>query len=211
MPDAPARPRDRRLPKDGLAMKGERPSEIEGLARAMHAHAHPAVTGLGGGPTCGGNRSAFRSSHRVVAPGRRWPAASASPARQPVGVEPLRARTSSRLGAPRSGAGVVVAERCLEGWGSGSADSPHVHARRCARPRVGRRQPSRTVDQSRRLRGSRGRAPPEFTGAARAIAPVPDPSAPVTGADGGVDEIDDRSKISECRDGSVNMRFTASR
>ncbi len=84
----------------GLAMKGERPAEIVGLARAMRAHAVPLSTSYEDVfDYCGtgGDRSGTFNISSCVAAGRGGMWRAGREARQSVGLEPVRgAPMSSR-------------------------------------------------------------------------------------------------------------------
>ena len=165
----------------GLAMKGERPSEIEGLARAMRAHAVRLSRDYKGVfDTCGtgGDRSGtFNISSSVALVVAACGVRVAKHGNRSVSSLCGSADVFEALGVKVSAPPAVV-ERCLEEAGIGFFFAPTFHpSMRHAAPtrraalRPDGLQPSRAVDQPRRSHAAaRGRAPAGVHRAARAIA-----------------------------------------
>ena len=155
----------------GLAMKGERPAEIVGLARTMRAHAVPLVA------------AATTTCSTPAAPAAIAPARSTSPrasalvvagvrrprreARQPLGVEPVRAApTCSRRSASASPRRRRSSSAASPRRASASS-SRRRSIRRCGTPAPTRRdarrphrvQPARPADEPGRRHAAAGRRP----------------------------------------------------
>ena len=127
----------------GLAMKGERPAEIVGLARTMRAHAVPVSRRYDDVfDTCGtGGDRAGHLQHLVVrGAGRRRLRRARREARQPIGVEPVGQRRRVR-GArrPRHRRRRPSSSAVWPRPASGSS-SRRRSIRRCATPAPARRE-----------------------------------------------------------------------
>ena len=143
----------------GLAMKGERPSELVGLATTMREHAVPLPGARGPGVRHlrNGRRPLGQLQHldRVRA-GRGRVRRARGQARQPIGVEPVRQRRRARRpSAFNVQMSPATAGRCLDEAGIAFLFAPTFHpamrhaaqARRDPR-RAHRLQPARPAHQS---------------------------------------------------------------
>ena len=165
----------------GLAMKGERPDEIVGLARTMRARAtRLSRTSRAGVRHVRHRRRRRAHLQRLDRRGARARGVrrAASPSTATVGVEPLRQRRRVR-GARRQRRGAARRRRALPRRGGHRvpvrADVPSVDAaRRADAPRARRAhrvQPARAADQSGRRGAAAGRrAAARADRAGRAIA-----------------------------------------
>ena len=143
----------------GLAMKGERPDEIVGLAQAMRARATPLSRAVRAGVRHLRHRRRRRAHVQRLdgrgARARRLRRARRQ-ARQPRGVEPLRQRRScSRRSASNVAAPPAIVERCLDEAGIAFffAQVWHPSMRHAAADaqragRAHRVQPARPADES---------------------------------------------------------------
>ena len=164
----------------GLAMKGERPEEIVGLARTMRA-----ARGADLAPACARVRY-LRHRWRPVRDvqylvmrraGGRGLRRARREARQPIGVEPLGQRRRLR-GAGRAGDGIAGGRRAVSGGGAHRillrADLSSVDAScRTGTPRAWREdrvQSARSVDQPGRGHQATGRR--AASGVHRADGPI---------------------------------------
>src|SRR4029077_13518771 len=202
----------------GLAMKGERPAEIVGLAKAMRAHAGPVSKRYDNlGDTCGtgGDRSGtFNISSCaalvVAAAGVRVAKHGNRSASSRTGVADVDEALGIRVTAPPA-----VVERCLATAGIGFFFAPTFHpSMRHAAP-VRRELGIRTAfnllgpltNPAGAARQLVGVPRPEFTELlARALALLGTTRAWVVHGADGIDELTTTgyTKISECRDGVVN-------
>ena len=205
----------------GLAMKGERPDEIVGLARTMRARATPLSRSFApcSTPAARAATARIRSTSRPSRRYRRGVRRARREARQPQRVEPLRQRRSVR-GARREH------HRARRRSSSAASRRPasRSSSRRSSIRRCGtRRRRGRSSACARRSTCSvRSRIRP---GASRQLVGVPRPELTelvarslaqlgaerawvVHGADG-LDEISTTgyTKVSECRDGAVNTFY----
>jgi anthranilate phosphoribosyltransferase len=205
----------------GLAMKGERPNEIEGLARAMRAHAvrlSRDFTGVFDTCGTGGDRSGtFNISSSVALVVAACGVRVAKHGNRSVSSLCGSADVFEALGVNVSAAPAVV-ERCLEQAGIGFFFAPTFHpSMRHAAPTrraLGVRTAfnllgplTNPVAPTRQLVGV---PRPEFTELlARSLLRLGSERAWVVHGADGVDEISTTgyTKISECRDGSVNTFY----
>ncbi|OFW30846.1 MAG: anthranilate phosphoribosyltransferase [Acidobacteria bacterium RIFCSPLOWO2_02_FULL_65_29] len=205
----------------GLAMKGERPAEIVGLARTMRAHAvtlsrtYDSVF-----DTCGtgGDRSGtfnISSCAAVVIAACGVPVAKHG--NRSVSSRSGSADVFEALGVDISAAPVVV-ERCLSEAGIGFFFAPTFHpsmkhaaaARRAMGVRTAFNLLGPLTNPAGAARQLVGVPRPEFTDLlARALLLLGSERAWVVHAADGVDEITTTgyTKISECRGGSVNTFY----
>ena len=207
-----------------LAMKGERPAEIVGLARTMRGARDAAVADVA--PvfdTCGtgGDRRAHvqrLDGRGARARGVRRPRREA---RQPIGVEPVRQRRSVRGARRRTSTRRAGGRRALSRRGRHRlllrADVSSVDAA-CRADAAGARrphgvQPARAADEpGGRVAAARRRAAAGADRAGRAVARAARRRARVGRARrDGLDEISTTgyTKVSECRDGAVNTFYRA--
>jgi anthranilate phosphoribosyltransferase len=205
----------------GLAMKGERPSEIEGLARAMRAHAvrlsrdHTGVF-----DTCGtgGDRSGtFNISSSVALVVAACGIRVAKHGNRSVSSLCGSADLFEALGVNVSAPPAVV-ERCLEEAGIGFFFAPTFHpsmrhaapTRRALGVRTAFNLLGPLTNPAAPTRQLVGVPRPEFTELlARSLLRLGSERAWVVHGADGVDEISTTgyTKISECRDGSVNTFY----
>lgn len=205
----------------GLAMKGERPSEIVGLARTMRAQA----VKLASRPsrvfdTCGtgGDRSGtFNISSCVAVVVASCGVPVAKHGNRSVSSQSGSADVFEALGV-RVSATPAVVERCLSGVGLGFFFAPTFHP--SMRHAVGARKAlgvrtafnllgplTNPAGASRQLVGV---PRPEFTELlARALMLLGSERAWVVHGADGIDEISTTgyTKVSECRDGAVNTFY----
>ena len=168
----------------GLAMKGERPAEIVGLARTMRERVGAAVDAAYDDAIdmcgTGGDRSGTFNISSVRVAGRRGVRRAGGQARQPVGVEPVRQRRrlrgARRAGRPRRR---PSSSGCWTRRGSAFLFAPIVPPvdapRGAGAPRARRPhgvQPARAADEPgrRRARQLVGVPRPELTELHRALA-----------------------------------------
>ena len=205
----------------GLAMKGERPNEIEGLARAMRAHAvrlsrdFTAVF-----DTCGtgGDRSGtFNISSSVALVVAACGVRVAKHGNRSVSSLCGSADVFEALGVNVSAPPAVV-ERCLEQAGIGFFFAPTFHpsmrhaapTRRALGVRTAFNLLGPLTNPAAPTRQLVGVPRPEFTELlARSLLRLGSERAWVVHGADGVDEISTTgyTKISECRDGSVNTFY----
>ena len=202
----------------GLAMKGERPNEIEGLARAMRAHAVRLSQDYKGVfDTCGtgGDRSGtFNISSLVAVVVAACGIRVAKHGNRSVSSRCGSADVFEALGVNVSASPAVVERRCLEQAGRFFSRRPFTSMRHAAptwrapwRPTAFNCWP---LTNPAAPRASRGRVPARVHRVARAIALRLELERAwvVHGADG-VDEISTTgyTKVSECRAGAVNSFY----
>ena len=205
----------------GLAMKGERPNEIEGLARAMRAHA-VRLSGdhKGAFDTCGtgGDRSGtFNISSSaalvVAACGVRVAKHGNRSVSSLCGSADVLEALGVNVAAPPA-----VAERCLDQAGIGFFFAPTFHpsmrhaapTRRALGVRTAFNLLGPLTNPAAPTRQLVGVPRPEFTELlARSLLRLGSERAWVVHGADGVDEISTTgyTKISECRDGSVNTFY----
>src|SRR5262249_15448182 len=205
----------------GLAMKGERPVEIVGLAKTMRAHAIPLsrkyddvfdTCGTGGDRTNTFNISSC-AALVVAAAGVRVAKHGNRSASSRTGGADVYEALGIRVTAPPS-----VVERCLSDGGIGFFFAPTFHpSMRHAGP-VRRELGIRTAfnllgpltNPAGATRQLVGVPRPEFTELlARALALLGAKRAWVVHGSDGIDELTTTgyTKISECRDGAVNTFY----
>ena len=205
----------------GLAMKGERPSEIEGLARAMRAHAVRLSRDYQGAfDTCGtgGDRSGtFNISSSVALVVAACGIRVAKHGNRSVSSLCGSADVFEALGVKVSAPPAVV-ERCLEEAGIGFFFAPTFHpsmrhagpTRRALGVRTAFNLLGPLTNPAAPTRQLVGVPRPEFTELlARSLLRLGSDRAWVVHGADGVDEISTTgyTKISECRDGSVNTFY----
>jgi anthranilate phosphoribosyltransferase len=205
----------------GLAMKGERPSEIEGLARAMRAHALRLSRDYQGVfDTCGtgGDRSGtFNISSSVALVVAACGIRVAKHGNRSVSSLCGSADVFEALGVNVSAPPAVV-ERCLEEAGIGFFFAPTFHpsmrhaapTRRALGVRTAFNLLGPLTNPAAPTRQLVGVPRPEFTELlARSLLRLGSERAWVVHGADGVDEISTTgyTKISECRDGSVNTFY----
>lgn len=205
----------------GLAMKGERPSEIEGLARAMRAHAVRLSRDYKGVfDTCGtgGDRSGtFNISSSVALVVAACGIRVAKHGNRSVSSLCGSADVFEALGVKVSAPPAVV-ERCLEEAGIGFFFAPTFHpsmrhaapTRRALGVRTAFNLLGPLTNPAAPTRQLVGVPRPEFTELlARSLLRLGSERAWVVHGADGVDEISTTgyTKISECRDGSVNTFY----
>jgi anthranilate phosphoribosyltransferase len=205
----------------GLAMKGERPEEIVGLARTMRAHGvklgalHPGVFDCCG---TGGDRSGtFNISSCVAVVVAACGVRVAKHGNRSVSSLSGSADVFEALGV-RVSAPPAVVERCLEEAGIGFFFAPTFH------PAMKHAGPTRSAlavrtafnllgpltNPARATRQLVGVPRPEFTELiARALLLLGSERAWVVHGSDGIDEISTTgyTKVSECRDGVVNTFY----
>jgi anthranilate phosphoribosyltransferase len=205
----------------GLAMKGERPVEIVGLARAMRAHAVPLARGHGRVfDTCGtgGDRSGtFNISSAAAIVVAACGVRVAKHGNRSVSSQSGSADVFEALGV-RVTATPAVVERCLDEAGLAFFFAPTFH------PSMRHAGPARKAlgvptafnllgpltnpaGASRQLVGV---PRPEFTELlARSLSLLGSERAWVVHGADGIDEISTTgyTKVSECRDGTVNTFY----
>ncbi len=205
----------------GLAMKGERPAEIVGLARAMRAHAVPTsaryddvfdTCGTGGDRANTFNISSC-AALVVAAAGVRVAKHGNRSASSKAGGADVYEALGVRIAAPPA-----VVERCLSEAGIGFFFAPTFHpSMRHAGP-VRRELGVRTAfnllgpltNPAGAARQLVGVPKPEFTELmARALMLLGATRAWVVHGADGIDELTTTgyTKISECRDGAVNTFY----
>jgi anthranilate phosphoribosyltransferase len=205
----------------GLAMKGERPAEIVGLARTMRSHAVPLSRRYDGLFDCcgtGGDRSAtfnISSSVAIVvaACGVRVAKHGNRSASSRTGGADVYEALGIRIAAPPA-----VVERCLNDVGIGFFFAPTFHpSMRHAAP-IRRELGVRTAfnllgpltNPAGATRQLVGVPRPEFTELlARSLLLLGSERAWVVHGADGIDELTTTgyTKISECRDGAVNTFY----
>ena len=205
----------------GLAMKGERPNEIEGLARAMRAHAVRLSQDYRGVfDTCGtgGDRSGtFNISSLVALVIAACGIRVAKHGNRSVSSRCGSADVFEALGVNVSASPAVV-ERCLEQTGIGFFFAPTFHpsmrhaapTRRALGVRTAFNLLGPLTNPATPTRQLVGVPRPEFTELlARSLLRLGSERAWVVHGADGVDEISTTgyTKISECRDGSVNSFY----
>ena len=205
----------------GLAMKGERPSEIEGLARTMRTHAVRLSRDYKGVfDTCGtgGDRSGtFNISSSVALVVAACGIRVAKHGNRSVSSLCGSADVFEALGVKVSAPPAVV-ERCLEEAGIGFFFAPTFHpsmrhaapTRRALGVRTAFNLLGPLTNPAAPTRQLVGVPRPEFTELlARSLLRLGSERAWVVHGADGVDEISTTgyTKISECRDGSVNTFY----
>ena len=208
----------------GLAMKGERPAEIVGLARTMRAHAVPVPRRPGGGglvfDTCGtgGDRSGtFNISSCAAIVVAACGVRVAKHGNRSVSSRSGSADVFEALGVKVTATPAVV-ERCLAEAGIGFFFAPTFHpsmrhaaqARRELGVRTAFNLLGPLTNPAGATRQLVGVPRPEFTELlARALMWLGSERAWVVHGADGVDEISTTgyTKISECRNGSVNTFY----
>jgi anthranilate phosphoribosyltransferase len=205
----------------GLAMKGERPPELVGLARAMRAHAVPVTRRLDRVfDTCGtgGDRSAtFNISSCAALVVAACGVRVAKHGNRSVSSRSGSADVFEALGV-RVSASPAVAERCLAEAGIGFFFAPAFHpamkhaaeARRDLGVRTAFNLLGPLTNPAGATRQLVGVPRPEFTELmARALMLLGSDRAWVVHGADGLDEISTAgyTKISECRDGAVNTFY----
>src|SRR6266536_2593130 len=205
----------------GLAMKGERPAEIVGLARTMRTHAVPLSRQFDGVFDCcgtGGDRSAtFNISSCVAIVVAACGVRVAKHGNRSASSRTGGADVYEALGI-RIGASPPVVERCLAEAGIGFFFAPTFHpSMRHAAP-VRRELGVRTAfnllgpltNPAGATRQLVGVPRPEFTELlARSLMLLGTTRAWVVHGADGIDELTTTgyTKISECRDGAVNTFY----
>ena len=205
----------------GLAMKGERPSEIEGLARAMRAHGVRLSRDYKGVfDTCGtgGDRSGtFNISSSVALVVAACGIRVAKHGNRSVSSRCGSADVFEALGVNVSAPPAVV-ERCLDQAGIGFFFAPTFHpsmrhaapTRRALGVRTAFNLLGPLTNPAAPTRQLVGVPRPEFTELlARSLLRLGSERAWVVHGADGIDEISTTgyTKISECRDGSVNTFY----
>ena len=205
----------------GLAMKGERPGEVEGLARAMRAHAvrlSKAFEGVFDTCGTGGDRSGtFNISSTVALVVAACGVRVAKHGNRSVSSLCGSADVFEALGV-RVSAPPAIVERCLEEAGIGFFFAPTFHpsmrhaapTRRALGVRTAFNLLGPLTNPAAPLRQLVGVPRPEFTELlARSLVRLGSERAWVVHGADGVDEISTTgyTKISECRDGSVNTFY----
>jgi len=205
----------------GLAMKGERPHEIEGLARAMRAHAVRLSRDYQGVfDTCGtgGDRSGtFNISSLVAVVVAACGIRVAKHGNRSVSSRCGSADVFEALGVNVSASPAVV-ERCLQQAGVGFFFAPTFHpsmrhaapTRRALGVRTAFNLLGPLTNPAAPTRQLVGVSRPEFTELlARSLLRLGSERAWVVHGADGVDEISTTgyTKISECRDGAVNSFY----
>jgi anthranilate phosphoribosyltransferase len=205
----------------GLAMKGERPGEIEGLARAMRAHAvRLSKIFEGVFDTCGtgGDRSGtFNISSTVALVVAACGIRVAKHGNRSVSSLCGSADVFEALGVKVSAPPAIV-ERCLEETGIGFFFAPTFHpsmrhagpTRRALGVRTAFNLLGPLTNPAAPLRQLVGVPRPEFTELlARSLVRLGSERAWVVHGADGIDEISTTgyTKVSECRDGSVNTFY----
>ncbi len=205
----------------GLAMKGERPNEIEGLARAMRAHAVRLSQDYKGVfDTCGtgGDRSGtFNISSLVAVVVAACGIRVAKHGNRSVSSRCGSADVFEALGVNVSASPAVV-ERCLAQAGVGFFFAPTFHpsmrhaapTRRALGVRTAFNLLGPLTNPATPTRQLVGVSRPEFTELlARSLLRLGSERAWVVHGADGVDEISTTgyTKISECRDGAVNSFY----
>jgi anthranilate phosphoribosyltransferase len=205
----------------GLAMKGERPSEIVGFARTMREHAVPLGRAYADVfDTCGtgGDRSGtfnISSAAALVVAGCGLTVAKHG--NRSVSSQCGSADVFEALGV-RITAPPAVVERCLSEAGIGFFFAPTFHpsmkhagaARRALGVRTAFNLLGPLTNPARPKRQLVGVPRPEFTELlARSLMLLGSERAWVVHGSDGIDEISTTgyTKISECRDGSVNTFY----
>jgi anthranilate phosphoribosyltransferase len=205
----------------GLAMKGERPAEIVGLARAMRARAVPlSKRHAGVFDTCGtgGDRSGtfnISSCAAIVVAASGVPVAKHG--NRSVSSRSGSADVFEALGV-NIVAGPATVERCLDKAGIGFFFAPTFHPSMRHAAEVRRELGVRTAfnllgpltNPAGAMRQLVGVPRPEFTGLlARALMLLGSERAWVVHGADGIDEISTTgyTKISECRQGAVNTFY----
>ena len=205
----------------GLAMKGERPAEIVGLARTMRAHAVPITKRYARVfDTCGtgGDRSGtFNISSCAALVVAACGVRVAKHGNRSVSSQSGSADVFEALGVHVSAAPAVV-ERCLAEAGIGFFFAPTFHpamrhaaqARRDLGVRTAFNLLGPLTNPAGATRQLVGVPRPEFTELiARALMLLGSERAWVVHGADGIDEISTAgyTKISECRDGAVNTFY----
>ena len=205
----------------GLAMKGERPNEIEGLARAMRAHAvrlsrgHEAVFDTCG--TGGDRAGTFNISSTVALVVAACGVRVAKHGNRSVSSLCGSADVFEALGVKVSAPPARV-ERCLEQAGIGFFFAPTFHpsmrhaapTRRALGVRTAFNLLGPLTNPAAPARQLVGVPRPEFTELlARSLLRLGSGRAWVVHGADGIDEISTTgyTKVSECRDGSVNTFY----
>lgn len=205
----------------GLAMKGERPAEIVGLARTMRAHAVQMTMAHGRVfDTCGtgGDRSGtFNISSCVAVVVAACGVRVAKHGNRSVSSQSGSADVFELMGV-RIAAPPVVVERCLAEAGIGFFFAPTFHpsmrhaggARRALGVRTAFNLLGPLTNPAGATRQLVGVPRPEFTELlARSLMHLGSERAWVVHGADGIDEISTTgyTKISECRDGAVNTFY----
>src|SRR6476660_7163965 len=208
----------------GLAMKGERPAEIVGLARTMRAHAVPVPRRPGGGglvfDTCGtgGDRSGtFNISSCAAIVVAACGVRVAKHGNRSVSSRSGSADVFEALGVRVSAAPPTV-ERCLDEVGIGFFFAPTFHpsmrhagpTRRSLGVRTAFNLLGPLTNPAGASRQLVGVPKPEFTELiARSLMLLGSDRAWVVHGADGIDEISTTgyTKISECRNGAVNTFY----
>ena len=205
----------------GLAMKGERPVEIVGLARAMRAHAVPVSrrydnvfdTCGTGGDRAGTFNISSCAALVVAAAGVRVAKHGNRSASSKAGGADVYEALGVRIGAPPA-----VVERCLADGGIGFFFAPTFHPSMRHAAAVRRELGVRTAfnllgpltNPAGATRQLVGVPRPEFTELmARALMLLGTERAWVVHGADGIDELTTTgyTKISECRNGAVNTFY----
>jgi anthranilate phosphoribosyltransferase len=205
----------------GLAMKGERPAEIVGLARTMRAHAVPISRHIDRVfDTCGtgGDRSGtFNVSSSVALVVAACGVRVAKHGNRSVSSQCGSADVFEALGVKVTAAPAIV-ERCLEEAGIGFFFAPTFHpsmrhagpTRRALGVRTAFNLLGPLTNPARPARQLVGVPRPEFTELmARSLMRLGSERAWVVHGADGIDEISTTgyTKVSECRDGVVNTFY----
>ena len=205
-----------------LAMKGERPAEIVGLARTMRGARDAAVARRTRRCSTRAAPAAIARTRSTSRPSRRWCSRRAGSASPSTATDRCRAgaaaRTCSRRSACTSPPSPTVVERCLDEAGIAFFFAPTFHpSMRHAAPtrrELGVRTAfnllgplTNPAGASRQLVGV---PRPELTElVARSLALLGSERAWVVHGADGLDEISTTgyTKVSECRDGAVNTFY----
>jgi anthranilate phosphoribosyltransferase len=205
----------------GLVMKGERPAEIVGLARAMRAHAVPLSRSHGRVfDTCGtgGDRSGtFNISSTAAIVAASCGVRVAKHGNRSVSSQSGSADVFEALGV-RVTATAQTVERCLDEVGLGFFFAPTFHpsmrhagpARKALAVRTAFNLLGPLTNPAGASRQLVGVPRPEFTELlARALLLLGSERAWVVHGADGIDEISTTgyTKVSECRDGTVNTFY----
>ena len=205
----------------GLVMKGERPAEIVGLARAMRAHAVPLSRRHGRVfDTCGtgGDRSGtFNISSTAAIVAASCGVRVAKHGNRSVSSQSGSADVFEALGV-RVTATAATVERCLDEVGLGFFFAPTFHpsmrhagpARKALAVRTAFNLLGPLTNPAGASRQLVGVPRPEFTELlARALLLLGSERAWVVHGADGIDEISTTgyTKVSECRDGTVNTFY----